>query len=152
MLQVKQCREFILLVVFFSCLNLFAKETEKKVLIIGSHKLRVEVVRSKEDQAKGLMFRKELSESEGMLFIFNKEQQLSFWMKNTFIPLSVGFFNKDQVLINIIDQMEPVSSEIEIPQKRYESKGLAQFALEVNAGWFKKRGIRSGQKFVFEKK
>ena len=83
-----------------------------------------------------------------MLFIFPDEQPRSFWMKNTFVPLSIGYFNAKKELIDMID-MEPAQSEMQNQFPTYASKGPAQYALEVPKGWFLKNKIKIGQKFSF---
>ena len=94
------------------------------------------------------MFRKELAMGTGMLFIYPEEKTLSFWMKNTLIPLSIGFFNKDGLLVDMQD-MQPASmaeKNIQI----YKSNGLAKYALEVPLGWFKKTKIKIGDRLKKE--
>lgn len=117
---------------------------------IGTAELNVELAQSSEQLEHGLMFRKAMPENEGMLFIYKKEMALSFWMKNTFLPLSIGFFNAKKELIDMQD-MEPMKSEIQARIPTYESKGEAQYALEVNQGWFKRHGIKINTKFSIEK-
>lgn len=116
-----------------------AKETKKKMfsLTIQGKKLQVEVARSEQEKSRGLMFRKKLGENEGMLFVYGEEEILSFWMKNTPIPLSIAFINKSGRIVDIQD-MEPFSL------KTHVSAYPAQFALEVNRGWFKQNGIGIG--------
>ena len=120
---------------------------EKKKLVIGNKTLAVEVADTQEKRRLGLMNRRELPWDSGMIFIFDKESTQTFWMKNTFIDLSIGFFNKNQVLIDIQD-MIGVKSVIQKEIPRVSSQAPAQFALEVNQGWFKKNKIKLGQKFM----
>ena len=116
---------------------------ERKTIKIDKVDITVEMAESFEQQRRGLMFRKSLSENEGMLFVYEKEQILSFWMKNTFIPLSIGFFNAKGVLVDIQD-MEPVKSEMEVNLPSYYSKKPAKYALEVPKGWFSRHKIKPG--------
>jgi uncharacterized membrane protein (UPF0127 family) len=116
---------------------------------VGAARLRVEVARTPEQIAHGLMFRRELGE-RGMIFLFDDERPRSFWMKNTFVPLSIGFFDSKKRLIDMQD-MEPVRSEMETP-KSYDSRGSAQFVLEVPRGWFQKNRVRLGHSFVWLRK
>ncbi len=92
------------------------------------------------------MYRDSLPENHGMLFVFDREQPLAFWMKNTKIPLSIAFLNKDFVIVDIQD-MEPFS------EKTHISAVPAMYALEVNQGFFRKHGIEVGDtlKFVLPK-
>lgn len=128
------------------------ENSQKKLhtLKLAGKVLKVELAEDENSRRRGLMFRKSLNEDEGMLFIFPDETQLSFWMKNTFIPLDIGFFDKDKRLINFLS-MEPVKSEMQVNLPSYESRGPAKFALEVNQGWFKKNKVQVGQKFELER-
>ena len=118
----------------------------KKELKIGDKTLYVEIADTQEKRSQGLMYRKKLPSNAGMLFIFDKESIQNFWMKNTFIDLTIGFFDKSRVLIDMQD-MDGVKSILQKDIPRASSKFPAKFALEVNKGWFKKNGIKLGQKF-----
>jgi uncharacterized membrane protein (UPF0127 family) len=106
-------------------------------LKINGHSIRAEVANSEEDRRTGLMFRKSLAENQGMLFIYEKEGRYAMWMKNTNVPLSVAFIDKTGAILNIED-MEPQTED------SHGSRGAAKFSLEMNQGWFKKRGIKKG--------
>lgn len=110
--------------------------------------LKVEIADTPERFSRGLMYRKNLPADSGMLFIFPHEQTQSFWMKNTFIPLSIGFFDAKKRLVDIQD-MEPVKSEMDMRPPSYVSRKPAQFALEVPKGWFAKHRIKVEDKFDF---
>lgn len=112
---------------------------------LGKAVLTVEVAKSHEARSKGLMGRTELPEGTGMLFIYEEEQRLVFWMKDTLIPLSVAFFNEDKEIINILDMDPPAG----VPLVKYRSTAPALYALEVPQGWFEKHGIDRGAKFSF---
>ncbi len=127
-----------------------SKEMSKKqkkalqTIKVGKETVRVEIADTPLKQQRGLSFRKELPQGQGMLFIFPEERQLSFWMKNTFIPLSIGFFDKNKKLLNVL-QMTPVkpgqkSGNLQL----YQSQGPAMYALEVPVGWFQQKGISPG--------
>ena len=90
----------------------------------------------------GLMFREKLADNTGMLFIFENEQPLNFWMKNTLIPLSIGFFSKAKKLIDI-QEMVPAVMGDQDPQ-HYPSSGPAMYALEMPKGWFARNKIARG--------
>lgn len=133
-----------LMIQIWFALNIFADVHFKKgEVIVGKEKLTVEFATTTEEQMRGLMFRRELK-SGGMIFIFKEEKPQKFWMKNTFIPLDIGFFDKNLQLIDI-QSMEPVRSEIEQP-KTYDSAKPAQYVLEVPRDWFKNHGISVGAK------
>lgn len=118
----------------------------KQKLKLGSQTIQVEIADTPQLSSRGLMFRQKLPENQGMLFIFQGDQLRSFWMKNTFIPLSIGFFSSKKVLVDIQD-MEPAKSEMDQNPKSYLSRSPAQYALEVNQGWFQKNKIKLGDRF-----
>lgn len=115
----------------------------KEKIWVGGKPLKVEVARTPSQLSLGLMYRQKLDENSGMLFIFPETKVLSFWMKNTFIPLSIGFFGEDRRLIEVLD-MEPVTSIMQVSIPHYNSSKPAKYALEVNRGWFKKQNIKPG--------
>ena len=116
---------------------------EKKKISVGTVALTAEMAITPEQRSRGLMFRQSLKDGEGMLFVFEKEQPLGFWMKNTFIPLSIGFFDKARKLVDIQD-MKPVESEMTMTPPSHDSAFDAKYALEVPQGWFKKNKIKTG--------
>ncbi len=120
---------------------------KKGILEIGGKKISIEIARSDDERSQGLMNRKHLDKNAGMLFIFEQEHKLSFWMKNTLIPLSIGFFDRNQRLVDV-QEMVPFDKE----QKTYESKKPALYALEMNAKWFYENKIPLGTKFTFTEK
>ncbi len=97
----------------------------------------VEIADTDEERQTGLMGRTALAEDAGMLFVFDVEQQLSFWMKDTLIPLSIAFIDSEGRIVDIQD-MQPLD---ETP---HPSAAPAQYALEVNQGFFGARGIQVG--------
>ena len=99
--------------------SVFGSDLPLTKIRIGSKILEVELAVSETQQMKGLMHRTELHQDRGMLFVFSQPKKASFWMKNTFIPLSIGFFDKNKKLLNILD-MEPMRSESQIPNDIYE--------------------------------
>ena len=110
--------------------------------------LEVELAETPEQQAYGLMNRTKLAENAGMLFVFEQERTLQFWMKNTLINLDIAYIDKNKKIIDI-QQMKAVNSILETNIPNYPSKRPAQFALEMNAGWFKKNKIKEGAQLVF---
>ena len=117
---------------------------ERSVLEIASktgvHSFSVEVVDNEADRAKGLMFRKSLPEGTGMLFDFKTEQDVAFWMKNTYIPLDMIFIRADGRILRIAENAEPMSTR-QIP-----SGGPVLAVLEVIAGTARKLGIAPGDR------
>jgi len=108
-------------------------------LSVGKHPIRVEVVQKDEDRMKGLMFREKLGKNDGMLFIFDDPGYHSIWMKNTLIPLSVAFLDRDGVILNVED-MEPQTTD------SHTAAGPATYAIETNKGWFAERKLKPGDK------
>jgi uncharacterized membrane protein (UPF0127 family) len=120
------------------------------VLINGKLKktLKVEVASTQQEHMQGLMNRKKLSENQGMLFVFAEERVREFWMKNTLIDLDIAYFNKERKIIDI-QQMQAQTSVVQTHFPTYPSKLPAQYALEMNKGWFKKNKFPEGTKFEF---
>lgn len=111
---------------------------------VGSHKIsELYLAANDEDRRLGLMNVSKISSETGVLFVFEKPEVLSFWMKNTFVPLSIGFFDSKGCLIEVKD-MKPVTSVLQTQIPQYQSSRPAQFALEVKKGWFKKHQIKGG--------
>ena len=124
----------------------FQKEITPKhsspFVVIREETLHVEISNTEKKRAAGLMFRDKLAENRGMLFIFEQERPLMFWMKNTTIPLSIAFINSKGLIVDIQD-MKPMTSD------GYVSRFPGIYALEVNQGWFKKHSIRIGDTVSF---
>ena len=108
-------------------------------LAIGGHKLTAEVASTDAQRSTGLMHRRMLPENRGMLFIFPDVAMHGMWMMNTFVPLSVAFLDREGRIINIED-MQPQT------QNSHTAAKPAKYALEMNLGWFAKRGIKPGAK------
>jgi uncharacterized protein len=106
----------------------------------GVHVFAVEMATTEEEKTTGLMYRKELADGKGMLFDFSPEQEVSMWMKNTYIPLDMIFIRADGRILRIAENTEPLSTKI-IP-----SNGLAKGVLEVIAGTAQKYGIKPGDR------
>src|SRR4051812_10191630 len=108
----------------------------------GVQMFSVEMATTEEEKSTGLMYRKELADGKGMLFDFSPEQQVSMWMKNTFISLDMIFIRADGRILRIAENTEPQSTKI-IP-----SNGLAKGVLEVIGGTARKYGIAAGGRVV----
>ncbi len=104
----------------------------------GAHVFEVEVMRSRPELEKGLMFRKSMSADHGMLFDFGQPQNVSMWMKNTYLPLDMVFIGADGKIVNVAHDAVPMSEKI-IP-----SAGTVLGVLEVNAGVADKIGVKPG--------
>ena len=103
----------------------------------------VELAQTPKAQEQGLMFREHLPENQGMLFVYLHEQVLSFWMRNTFIPLDIAFIDREGVIVSI-QQMTPLDEE-----KHYVSPVPVKYALEMNQGWFERNRVRVGDRVDF---
>lgn len=107
-------------------------------LQLGRNILKTEVVYKPEDRQKGLMNRKDLKPDHGMIFVFEKEMKVSFWMKNTSIPLSIAYINKKGEILELYD-LKPYSLE-SVPSRR----SSIIYALEVNRNYFLENNIEVG--------
>jgi uncharacterized membrane protein (UPF0127 family) len=118
---------------------------EKQELVLKgsdfSVTLMAEIARTEKERQRGLMFRKEIKDGEGMFFIFQRDQILSFWMKNTLIPLSLAYISRDGVILEIRD-LEPENLRPVV------SGRSCRYALEVPEGWFDRVGLGPGDRLV----
>ena len=114
-----------------------AASLNKTVLDVAGSKLNVEIADTPESREQGLMNRTSMGEDEGMIFVFDDESKVSFWMKNTQLPLSIAFIAADGT-IRQIEDMEP-ESLASVPSYRN-----VLYALEVNQGWFDIHGVNPG--------
>ncbi len=105
---------------------------------IGDRTVRMQVAALPNETQQGLMFRKELGTDDGMLFIFTRPQQLGFYMRNTTIPLDIGYLDAKGVLREIYP-LHPLDERSVVSRARD-----VQFALEVNQGWFRRNGVAPG--------
>jgi uncharacterized membrane protein (UPF0127 family) len=106
-------------------------------LSVGKAQVIAELARTDTERERGLMFRKSLPEGRGMLFIFDKDDRLSFWMKNTMIPLSLAYIASDGTIRQIVElvpeSLAPVQAERSV-----------RYALEMPKGWFERAGVHVG--------
>ena len=108
-------------------------------LSINGHKITAEVAATPERRSTGLMHRFSLQPDHGMVFVFDYPEPQGFWMKNTFIPLSIAFVAADGRIVNI-DDMAPQD------ESTHWSSAPAMYAIEMRKGWFAERGIRAGDR------
>lgn len=101
--------------------------------------IEAEIAANGADQARGLMHRRRLADGAGMLFVFPSDRRMSFWMKNTYVPLSIAYIASDGRILEIHD-MEPLS------ETAVNSERFARYALEVPRGWFSRAGIGIGDR------
>lgn len=108
-------------------------------LSVGMHQIDAQVALQPEQRQIGLMFRKEMPASEGMLFVFEQAGKQCFWMKNTLIPLTAAFIADDGTIVNLAD-MKPLVTDSHCSEKP------VRYVLEMNVGWFAKKRIKAGDK------
>jgi uncharacterized membrane protein (UPF0127 family) len=114
----------------------------------GMHRIEAQVAASPQERQTGLMHRKEMPAHEGMLFVFEQPATQCFWMKNTLLPLTAAFVADDGTIVNLAD-MKPLVEDSHCSAKP------VRYVLEMNQGWFDKRGIKAGARLsgaVFQKK
>ncbi|MBL93257.1 MAG: hypothetical protein CMH56_15770 [Myxococcales bacterium] len=120
-------------------------EVNPTVVLETSNKkinIKVSIARTPTDRQKGLMFRESLQPNEGMFFIFPHTERLSFWMKNTYVPLDIIFINEAMEIVGIVENAEPMTLESRHVEKQ------SRYVLEVIAGTCRKHNIKSGQKII----
>jgi uncharacterized membrane protein (UPF0127 family) len=129
----------VLLLLVLSTNSYCSRKTDRTTLSVNGRPLSVEIARTNSQRKRGLMHREELPWNEGMLFIFEDEKYLSFWMKNTSIPLSITFLDKNGRVVGIFD-MEPFSL------RPVHSTKKSQYAIEANRGFFGECGLKIGDR------
>ncbi|MDR0707392.1 MAG: DUF192 domain-containing protein [Treponema sp.] len=130
----------------FSCFSSTPFKTARLSIATAGGKIvpiSVEIAATEEERGKGLMFRKELEDGKGMIFLFEKDQIMSFWMKNTLVPLSIAFILSDGRIAEIRD-MEPQSLAA------VNSERSCRYALEAPRGWFDRAGVGVGDRVSVE--
>ena len=108
-------------------------------LSVGMHVIKAELAVTQAQQAVGMMMRTEMGANEGMLFVNSDSGMRCFWMRNTLLPLSIAFIADDGTIVNIAE-MQPRSDESHCSTKP------VRYALEMNKGWFAKRGLQAGSR------
>lgn len=103
----------------------------------GMYNIQAEVARTPLEQQTGLMFRRVMPTYDGMLFVFDQPEKRCFWMRNTLLPLTIAYIADDGSIVDLID-MQPRS------EQNHCSSRPVRYALEMNQGWFEKRGIKPG--------
>jgi uncharacterized membrane protein (UPF0127 family) len=112
-------------------------------LSAGMHQIDAQVAQTADQRATGLMHRKEMPQHEGMLFVFEHPFVQCFWMKDTLLPLSAAFVADDGTVVNIAD-MKPLALDSHCSDKP------VRYVLEMNQGWFAKKGVKPGMKLAGE--
>jgi len=107
------------------------------VVTVGGQAVQMQLALLPHEMQQGLMFRKSLGPEEGMIFLYDRPQQMSFWMRNTEIPLDIGYFDAD-------GKLKEVYNLLPHDERPIQSLGLRQFALEMNQGWYRTHGLKAG--------
>ena len=116
-------------------------QLQRTTLSVGIHRIDSQVAATAEQREIGLMHRKEMPQHEGMLFIFENPSRLCFWMKNTLIPLTAAFIADDGTIVNL-ENMKPQTLDSHCSAKP------VRYVLEMNQGWFTKKGIKAGARLT----
>jgi len=114
-------------------------QLQRTRLTAGIHQIDAQVAVTAEEHQTGLMFRQDMPQHEGMLFVFESPSRLCFWMKNTLIPLTAAFIAEDGAIVNLED-MKPQTQDSHCAAKP------VRYVLEMNKGWFAKKGLKAGSK------
>lgn len=105
---------------------------------VGERRVRVQIAARPDEVQRGLMFRPSLGRDEGMLFVFTRPQQMGFWMRNTTIPLDIGYFDP-------AGELKEIYPLYPLDERSVTSRGRnLQYALEMNQGWYREAGVRPG--------
>jgi hypothetical protein len=118
-------------------------DLQRTRLAVGMHQIEAQVAIGPDERATGLMYRKQMPQHEGMLFVFEQPGVQCFWMKNTLLPLTAAFVADDGEIVNLAD-MKPQTTD------SHCSTRPVRFVLEMNQGWFAKRGIKAGARIAGE--
>jgi uncharacterized membrane protein (UPF0127 family) len=140
----RRLQYFLISAMLSASFGLAAQDTpqmnlERIKLSSGMHRIDAQVAATPDQRQIGLMFRKDMPQHEGMIFVFDQPGKQCFWMKNTFIPLSAAFIADDGTIVNIED-MKPLVLD------GHCSTQPVRYVLEMNKGWFAKKGIKAGSK------
>ncbi len=116
-------------------------QLERTILRAGIHQIDTQLATTPEQRMTGLMYRKEMPLHEGMLFVFETPAKQCFWMKNTLLPLSAAFVADDGTIVNIADMQANTTIS-------HCSAQPVRFVLEMNRGWFAKKGLKAGSQLA----
>ncbi len=139
----------LIFMLLLPCLQIHARDLDqqykKAKFKFGKQSFEAYIADTDDSRAEGLMYITKLPPNTGMLFVFNQELPLSFWMKNTLIPLSIGFLDSKGTLVDV-QEMVPASSMVQVEVPTYQSRKPALYALEMNKGWFSIHKVKTGAK------
>jgi hypothetical protein len=138
---------FLLLFLLFFTSPIGCRDPKQSQICINDHCFQVELAKTPEDRAQGLMFRKDLDDNKGMLFIFEEEDIYPFWMKNTLIPLDILWINIKKEIVFIYKNAHPCITE---PCPIINPGRKAKYVLELKGGSSDKIGLVEGDKVLFD--
>lgn len=118
-------------------------DLERITISAGMHLITAQIAATPEQRQIGLMLRRDMPQQEGMIFLFDQPSQQCFWMKNTLLPLTAAFVADDGRIVNLVD-MKPQTLDAHCSQEP------VRYVLEMNQGWFAKRGLKAGSKLISE--
>ena len=124
-----------------SCAPLQTQRLALLQVSIGGVAATVELAATPQARARGLMYRTKLEPDAGMLFVYPSPRRLTFWMKNTLLPLDIGYFDSDRFLIEV-HRMTPQQGTTDDLLRTYASSESAVYALEMNAQWFERHNLK----------
>jgi len=140
----------VLIVILLLAVIFIPRNSEDKSELVrvsfSSIQIDAEIADTSTEIEKGLMYREILGENEGMLFIFDREKETSFWMKNTLIPLDMIFLNENKEIVHIVENAKPCNSSDCV---LYPSGVPVKYVIEVNSGFVEENGIEVGDKVEF---
>ncbi len=149
--NMKNTKKYIIIAVALGLVILFfyfreERTADKTPIQINGKTVHVEIADSPMEQSRGLMFRKNLKQDEGMLFIFDNQSKHSFWMKNTLIALDIIWLDAKKEVVHIEHSAPPCK---ESPCPTYASQFPAQYVLELNSGWAIENNLNLGDTVIF---
>ncbi len=139
--------KIIILILFLNIIFISSCSHQKRLVCNENNCFEVEIAKTTQEKSKGLMYREELDENKGMLFLFMKEEYHYFWMKNTLIPLDMIWIDSDKKITYIYENAQPCKTEY---CENIIPKGKALYVLEVNAGEVERLGWKIEDQLVFK--
>ena len=130
--------------------NVYSEYDNLQLLQIGDRQIYVEIADTEEKIKHGLIYRQNLPENQGMLFVTSSEGIFYLWMNNVYIPLSVGFFNTERELLQVQEMQPDIPLIITSRRRLYQSPFPCKYALEMNKRWFRRNEIKKGTTLEFK--
>ncbi len=138
---------FLIFIVGLIIYPYFKKEKKEPQVCFKSHCFSVELALTPEEKSRGLMYRKSLDKNKGMLFVYEREGEYSFWMKNVLISLDIIWLNKDKKVVYVAENCQPC---LELPCPSIKSDKAAKYVLEISGGLASEMGLSIGGELEFE--